>query len=187
MNVHESSVALERVFSDVRSRTTQPVEDESLEVLLIQLSTLKTFLSDCSLEKHRYVAIRVLDEHKKCSTTNKELLSLVILYKPCASCSECTTVVCNSSKEDHLFHILYYNNNKNSRIYSKIKCKEELWSSWKRALLCFKPLFLDMFFYSYCRKVTTCLGQSSTISEGCFHDRSIGTNAKCHICCQLRL
>lgn len=62
-----------------------------------------TFLSDCLLEKLRYVTNRVLHERNNRSTTKNELLGLVVLHILCASYNECPTVVYDPSEGDHFF------------------------------------------------------------------------------------
>lgn len=64
----EANTDLDRVTSDIRSRGSDPVEDDRLEKIITPLSCLITFLSDCILEKLRYVTSRVPHKGMKRST-----------------------------------------------------------------------------------------------------------------------
>lgn len=60
-----ANIASEIVIVDIENRAAEPIQHDRLKPFITPLSCLKTFLSDCLLEKLRYVANMVLHERNQ--------------------------------------------------------------------------------------------------------------------------
>ena len=66
---------------------------------------LQTFISDCLLEKLRYLASRALHQQGKKHKTASEPLGLIILHNFCASYDESPRTVCDRAESENLFQM----------------------------------------------------------------------------------
>ena len=103
--VVEANTALDNIIEDIRSRSESVDGDCGEGDSVTPLRCLKTFISDCLLEKLRYGANRVLHRMKKTLTTKEELLGLVVLHVLCAAYDESPSTVCDMSQGDFFFQM----------------------------------------------------------------------------------